>query len=154
MTVALIDDQALSAVLRGRTARPLGGRKIATTGCWYVRLCQAALAASERTGMLSSPFANLSEPQRVRAINSLIELPDEIELLSLRHLGRVIGRLRSRHSLNLLAAEALAAATALEAEVFLSAPSPKLEVAIVAEGRRWNRLPGLGRREQEHPGPS
>jgi len=104
--------------------------------------------------MLSSPFANLSEPQRVRAINSLIELPDEIELLSLRHLGPVIGRLRSRHSLNLLAAEALAAATALEADVFLSAPSPKLEVAIVAEGRRWNRLPGLGRREQEHPGPS
>lgn len=141
MTVALIDDQALSAVLRGRAARPLDGRKIATTGCWYVRLCQAALAARKRTGMLSSHFAKLTEGERIQAINSLIELPDEIELLSLRHLGPAIGRLRSRHLLNLLAAEALAAATALEADVFLSAPSPKLEGALVAEGRRWTRLP-------------
>ena len=154
MTVALIDDQALSAVLRGRTARPLRGRKIATTGCWYVRLCQAALAATERTGMLSGPFADLTEGQRARAVNSLIELPDEIELLSLRHLGPVIGRLRSRHSLSLVAAEALAAATALGADVFLSTPSPNLEEAIVAEGRRWNRLPRSGRREPERPEPS
>jgi hypothetical protein len=55
--------------------------------------------------------------------------------LSLRDLGPVIGHLRARHDLNILAMEALAAASRLEADVFLSAPSPRLLDALRAEGR-------------------
>ena len=60
--------------------------------------------------------------------------------LSLRHLAPEIGRLRGRHSLNILGMEVLAAALGLEAVVFLSAPSPRLEAALHAEHRRWRHL--------------
>ena len=136
MSVALIDDQALSAVLRGSTPRPLRRKRLATTGYWYVRLCQAALGASERPGALLAPLQALPPKQRDRALAALLELPEEIELLGLRDLGPVIGRLRQRHALNVLAAEALAAAVVLDAAVYLSAPSPRLEQALQAEGLR------------------
>lgn len=141
MTVALIDDRALGAVLRGDPPTPLAARPLATTGCWYVRLCQAVLSATERPGVLSPPFEELPEAHRRRAVDALIELPVQIELLSPRHLGLAIGRLRQRHSLNLLAGEAVAAANHLDAEVFLSATSPMLEQALAIEGRTWARLP-------------
>jgi hypothetical protein len=141
VTIALIDDQALSAVLRQKTPRTLRGREIATTGYWYVRLCQAALGSSGHAGVLSGPFAQLSPSQRERAVDLLLELPDEIQLLSLRSLGPGIARLRSAHQLNIMSIEVVAAAKALGAEVFLSAPSPKLEIALEGEGCRWSRLP-------------
>lgn len=141
MNVALVDDQALSAILRGEAPAVLARRSIATTGCWYVRLCQAVLAATARPGVLYGSFERLPEPQRRRAVEALIELPTEIDLVSLRLLGPVIGRLRHQHSLNLLAGEAVAAANHLDADVFLSAPSPLLEQALAVEGRTWSRLP-------------
>jgi hypothetical protein len=52
----------------------------------------------------------------------------------LRDLGPTIGRLRSRHQLNILGLEVLASATRLDAHVHLSAKSPKLEAALAAEG--------------------
>jgi hypothetical protein len=65
----------------------------------------------------------------------LLVLPVSIGLLSLRELGPLIGQLRARYDLNIFAMEALAAASRLEAEVFLSAPSPRLIDALSAEGR-------------------
>jgi len=140
VTVALIDDQALGAVLRNKTPRLLRRRQLATTGYWYIRLCQAALSSSGHAGVLSGPFAQLPQPQRERAVNLLLELPAEIELLSLRQLGPDIGRLRAHHQLNILAIEVLAAAMTLNAEVFLSAPSPALQAALTAEGCDWRHL--------------
>ena len=140
MTVALIDDQALGAVLRGEAPALLGGRVLATTGGWYVRLCQAVLSATERPGVLSRRFEELPDKHRHQAVDALVELPVQIELVSLRHLGPAIGRLRQRHSLNLLTGEAVAAAKHLGADVFLSAPSPMLEQALAIEGRTWARL--------------
>lgn len=55
--------------------------------------------------------------------------------MSLRDLGAVSGQLRRRHDLNVLAMEALAAAVHLGADVFISGPSPNLQVALAAEGR-------------------
>ncbi len=140
MTFALIDDQALGAVLRSQTPRVLRRRQLATTGHWYVRLCQSALRSPGHAGVLSGPFAGLPAEQRDRAVDLLLALPAEIELLSLRRLAPDIGRLRVGHQLNILSIEALASAKALDAEVFLTAPSPKLEEALTIEGCRWRRL--------------
>jgi hypothetical protein len=132
--IQLVDDRLLGRILRGGQA-PKPDAEIFTTGYWYVRLCQAVLGASSRKGVLSAPFEALPPDARARALQALLELPDTIGLLSLRELGPLIGQLRETHDLNILGMEALAAATRLEAEVFLSAPSPRLEGALQAEGR-------------------
>jgi hypothetical protein len=44
--------------------------------------------------------------------------------------------LRNRHDLNILGMEVLAAAVHLEADVYLSAPSPQLQEALIRESRR------------------
>lgn len=130
--IQLVDDRRLGAILRGGPA-PDPDAEVFTTGSWYVRLCQAVLAAASRPGKLSGPLADLPEPTRSRAIEALLELPDTIGLVSLRDLGPTIGRLRARHQLNILGMEALAAAVHLDAHVYLSSSSPKLEAALVAE---------------------
>jgi hypothetical protein len=130
MTIALIDDQFLGQVLRGRTPRALASKQLYTTGYWYVRLCQAVLGAQERIGVLSGPFGELPDDLRASAINTVLKLPGEIGLLSLRDLAPTIAQLREHHQLNLLSIEALAAASQLEAQVFLSASSPMLEAAL------------------------
>ena len=130
MTIALIDDQHLGQVLRGRTPRPLTSKELYTTGYWYVRLCQAVLGVQERLGVLSGPFAGLPAGLRASAVNAVLELPSEIGLISLRELAPTIARLREDHQLNVLSIEVLAAATRLDAQVFLSAPSPMLEAAL------------------------
>lgn len=109
-------------------------RQLYTTGCWYVRLCQAVLNKRSQRGVLSGPFSDLAEPLRGRAVAALLELPDDIGLISLRELGPMIGRLRQDHDLNIMSSEALAAAVHLRADVHLSAPSPMLEAALRAEG--------------------
>lgn len=133
MTVALIDDQLLGQVLRGRTPRSLISKELYTTGHWYVRLCQAVMSASERRGVLSQPFAQLPPALRQRAMNAVLELPAQIGLISLRDLAPTIAQLRQHHQLNILSIEALAAAVHLGAAVHLSAPSPLLEAALQHE---------------------
>jgi hypothetical protein len=134
MSVVLIDDQQLSAVLRGSPPRITARKQIFTTGYWYVRLCQAVLGRTGTSGTLSRPFTHLPASAREQAAAALLELPREIGLLSLRDLGPRMGQLRARHTLNVLGMEALAAAVQLEATVILSAPSPKLEAALEVEG--------------------
>lgn len=133
----VVDDQLLSVVLRGES---LPGHldssgPIFTTGYWYVRLCQAALGVADRPGALSAPCAALPPDRRERALAALLELPDEIGLISLRVLAPVIAQLRVRHRLNILSIEAVAAAVHLGATVALSVRSPRLEAALAAEGR-------------------
>jgi hypothetical protein len=130
---ALVDDYLISDVLRRGRPAPLGRRDIFTTGYWYVRLCQAVLGERDSPGSLSGPFASLPEHLRTRAMAALMELPDSIGLVSLRELAPLIGSLRRDHSLNILGMEALAAAKYLEADVFLSAASPRLEEALAGE---------------------
>jgi hypothetical protein len=131
--IQLVDDQRLGAILRGDPL-PNPDAAVFTTGYWYVRLCRAVLTATAQAGKLSGPFVGLPEPARSRAIGALLALPETIGLVSLRDLGPSIGRLRSRHQLNILGMEALAAAIHLEAQVLLSVNSPKLEAALEAEG--------------------
>lgn len=146
MTVALIDDQHLGTVLRGEAPRALASKELYTTGYWYVRLCQAVLGAQERMGTLSKPFAELPEELRERALAAVLELPADIGMVSMRELGPTIARLRQDHQLNILGIEALAAATHLGADVYLSASSPQLEQALRAKDLRVRVNPPAKRR--------
>jgi hypothetical protein len=64
-----------------------------------------------------------------------MELPEEVGLVSLRRLGPLIGQLRRNYDLNILGMEVLSASIHLGADVFLSAPSPRLQEALHREGR-------------------
>lgn len=131
----LVDDQILSDLLRGESP-PRPEELVYTTGCWYVRLCQAALSSTV-SGALSGTFTELPPRVLPQALQALLELPDEIGLVSLRTLAPLIGQLRTRHRrLNLLSVEAVAAALYLDADVYLLTPSPPLQEAIAAEGRQ------------------
>ena len=132
--IDLVDHQLLGSVLGGASS-PRREASIFTTGYFYVRLCQALLGSSAAAGLLSAPFATLPGESHFRAIQLLLELPEEIGLVSLRELAPVIGKLRVRHDPNILGMEALAAAVHLEADVYLSAPSPRLEEALRREAR-------------------
>lgn len=134
-TVHLVDDRELSRRLRTASGAV---EEVYTTGCWYVRLCQAV--AASRGGMLSAPLLQLSPARREAALRAILELPSAIGLVSLRDLAPRIGRLRTQHQLNLLSAEALAAAIHLEAEVHLSSAAPGLEAALQAHGCQVHRL--------------
>lgn len=131
----LVDDQILSRILRG-CSPPKRRAPVFTTGYWYMRLCQAVLGAADRTGVLSGPSSMLPTEARSRAMRALLELPDSIGLVSLRELGPLIGHHRQHHELNILGMEALAAAIYLDADVYLSATSPRLEAALRREGVR------------------
>jgi len=132
--IDLIDDRVLGSVLRGSSS-PRPNASIYTTGISYVRLCQAVLGSSAATGVLSAPFASLPGGLHAQMMRSLLQLPEEIGLLNLRELAPVIGQLRVRYNLNTLGMEVLAAAVSLEADVYLSASSPRLEDALQHEGR-------------------
>jgi hypothetical protein len=134
VSAVLVDDQHLSAILRGRSPHLGSSASIYTTGYWYVRLCRAVLGRARDTGSLSAPFARLPVDRQQQALAALLELRDDIGLVSLRALGPRIGQLRVRHSLNILGMEALAAALHLNAKVVLSASSPQLEAALATEG--------------------
>ena len=131
----LVDDRVLSGLLRG-VSPPHPDESVYTTGCWYVRLCQAALS-SPISGALSGSFTELPPRLLPGALQTLLELPDDIGLVSLRTLAPLIGQLRTRHrKINLLSVEALAAALYLNADVYLLTPSPPLQEAFFAEGRQ------------------
>ena len=139
LVTQIVDDQLLGAILRGDDP-PRPDEPVFTTGYWYARLCQSVLNAAERAGALSAPVTALPESLRRRATEALLELPTGIGLVSLRELGPLIGRLRQRHQLNLPGIEALAAAVYLDADVYVSAPSPRLQAALTAESRHYAAL--------------
>ena len=115
----LVDDHILLSLLLGeepRELRPRGGL-IATTGLWYHRLCRA-LADQAVVGSMSRRLGSVSPEVAAGVIAAVIELPESVELVSLRALGWPMGELvRDGARLNLLSLEALAAARFLNAEI-------------------------------------
>lgn len=137
----LVDDQILAAHLQGRFVVP-SGDALYTTGYWYVRLC---LAVSRRMGgTLSGPFAALPPQRRQAAVSAVLQLPEDIGLLSLRQLGPVIGEIGTRHRpMNVLTREALAAAVELSATVLIAEgnENPTLIAGLEAEGLPFTVTP-------------
>ena len=134
MGTVLVDDHVLLRILlddEPDELRPLGAG-LATTGLWYHRLCRA-LADQTVVGSMSRRLGSGDSGMAADVIAAVVDLPDNIELLTLRTLGWPMAELvRSGIRLNLLSLEALAAARHLEAEICLAAADqnrPLLEAA-------------------------
>ncbi|HVM63928.1 MAG TPA: hypothetical protein VMU14_03645 [Acidimicrobiales bacterium] len=134
----LIDDRLLRAVLLEREPPALRrirrGDRVATTGTWLYRLCQA-VADSTIQGSLSGPLAQLPPELRLAVTGKLVTLPAEIAVASLRDLVWDMGQLVHRRAVNLIALEALAAARHHGATICVGQGnrSPRLEAAATAE---------------------
>lgn len=118
----LLDDHLLLTVLLGRepTALRPDGARIATTGLWYHRLCRA-LIDSTVVGSMSRQLSGLAPAAASAVIASVVRLPEDIEIVSLRTLGWPMAELLSGgFRLNLLSLEAIAAARAIDAEMCLA----------------------------------
>jgi hypothetical protein len=118
----IIDDHLLLRLLledEPPELRP-NGAAIGTTGLWYHRLCRA-LSDQTVVGSISRRLGQVDKSVAAGVIEAVIELPDSIELLSLRSLGWPMADLvHGGARLNLLSLEALAAARHLSAEICLA----------------------------------
>ena len=122
MSTVLLDDHLLLRVLlddEPRALRPTGAT-VATTGLWYHRLCRA-LADTTVIGSMSKRLGAADDAVAADVLGAVIELPDTIELVSLRTLGWPMGKLvHAGVQLNLLSLEALTAARYLSADICLA----------------------------------
>lgn len=122
MSVVLIDDHLLLRLLLDEEPQDLRtpGTAIATTGLWYHRLCRA-LADQAVVGSMSKRLGAIENDVAASALASVIELPETVEVVSLRSLGWPMAELvHAGARLNLLSLEALAAARQRSAEICLA----------------------------------
>ena len=123
MSTLLLDDHLLLRVLLDEepaSLRPRGAA-LATTGLWYHRLCRA-VADEAVIGSMSRRLGAVDDAVAAHVLNAVIDLPDSIELVSLRTIGWPMGELvHAGARLNLLSLEALAAARHLSADICLAA---------------------------------
>ncbi len=98
----------------------------------FVVLAFARALARPGQGALSGALAASSEEEQHRVHNALDHLPAEIGLLSMRRLVPVMAALPGQ--LNLLTAEAVAAAVVLGARIAISTASPILTAAADSVG--------------------
>jgi hypothetical protein len=109
MSAVTVDDHLLREVLAGDMprllARLLRQNDLATTNLFYYRLCRAGLEA--RGGALTGSWPLERREQTVR---TLLELPEDIEILSMESLAFRMAELAREYRLSALCAEAIAAA--------------------------------------------
>lgn len=118
----LVDDHLLLRILLGDEPRELrpAGATLATTGLWYHRLCRA-LADGAVVGSMSRQLGSTRPRTAADVIAALIDLPEHVEMPSLRTLAWPMAELaRAGVRLNLLSLEAIAAARHLDAEICLA----------------------------------
>ena len=137
----VVDDFLLLEFTVGRPPARLSGQAVHTTGAWYFRLSQALRPGASR-GRLSRRLAELPDPLRARALAAMDGLPANVGLLSLRRTIPVVRRLDPGGRLNLLAAEALASAYILRADVLVSTDTPLLREACSEAGLGYETLSG------------
>lgn len=119
MSTVLLDDHLVLRLLlddEPSTLRPVGAT-IATTGLWYHRLCRA-VANETVVGSMSRRLGAVDDAVASDVLGAVVDLPDTIELISLRTLGWPMGELvHAGARLNLLSLEALASARHLAADI-------------------------------------
>lgn len=133
----VIDDRLLLDVVVGSATpavepylRAAERRQLYTTGYWYWRLARAI--AHPTGGSLSGPFAGMAEEDRGQVLAAMASLPDSIGIFNLRRLVPVMAALPGQ--VNILTAEAVAAAIVLDASIAVVATSAMLDHAAAAAG--------------------
>jgi hypothetical protein len=114
---------------------------IHTTMYWYYRACRAAVAGAG--GHLSGPFGGVPQGEQQRAIASMLQLPSNVGLPETRQTVPQMVDVATRHpQLNLLNLEAVAAASTLEATIWLSpkGASGVLPSVLDMEGISWKTV--------------
>jgi hypothetical protein len=135
----VIDDRLLIEALLVGIDR--NDETIHTTVYWYYRACRAAVAGAG--GHLSGPFADVPQAEQQRAIASMLQLPVDVGLPEARQtVPRMVDVATRYPQLNLLNLEAVAAASTLEAIVWLSPPgaSGVLPRVLDSEGISWETV--------------
>lgn len=120
----LIDDALVLRTVVGPIPAPLAGEGLATTTCWWWRLLSALRRAAE--GSLSRAVLGLEAHERAAVEAAVDVLPSLIEVPDIRVLLPLMGDLHRDHRLNLLSAEALAAAAVLGLPVAVATDNPPL----------------------------
>jgi hypothetical protein len=87
-------------------------------------------------------MGDLTPQQQARVVSSVERLPDEIGLLGLRELVPVMTALNVGRRLNLLTAEAVAAAVVLNASIVVTTDSALLTDACTRLGVEVSRVMG------------
>lgn len=131
----LIDDRLLAGVIRAGSTAGLGpgANRVATTGLWFFRLCRAARAPLR--GTLTRALGDPTVDDQIALVRE-VRLPSFVSLVSLADLAPTMATLSTRHRLNVLGLEALAAALHLGVGIHVAASNvgPKLRAAAAAEG--------------------
>jgi len=129
----LVGDVVLLRVLAGSPPAQALRTGIYTTGMWYFRLGQA-LRSGPPGGALSRRLAELPSDRQLRVLQLIDSLPDSIGLIGQRRLVPIIRRLDPEARLNLLAAEAFAAAHVTGSSVLVATDAPLLRQACHGAG--------------------
>lgn len=141
MSHVVLDDHLLRDLLVDKPptalSRILRTRNPATTNLYHLRLCRSVVAA--QGGTLTGAWS----ADRRRALGrSLISLPDEIRIVSMRALAFDMAVLAEDHGLSSLGSEAIAACQVLDAPLYVdeSDHGPRIEAAATANGISYRRV--------------
>ncbi len=140
--VVVLDDRLLIEELLVGLPRRGRHADLCTTTYWYFRACRAAVAGAG--GQLSGPFLGLAGAEQGRAIQSLLELREDISLPDPRATVPLMAEIAIRHPrLNIMNLEAAATARHFGATVWLSEPAAAgvLGEVLTAERIRWRPVP-------------
>jgi hypothetical protein len=141
VSYAVLDDHLLRDVLAGEQGRHLGrlmaSNELATTNLYYVRLCKSVVGA--RGGSLTGGW---SSERRRELGRRLLELPNSIQIPSMRLIGYRVAELAERGKISTLGAESVAAAEHLEASlcVWEGDDGPGIRAAARAAGVRYRTI--------------
>jgi hypothetical protein len=127
--VILVDDHLLAERFRDEGFGPMPS-PLATTCCWWWRL-SAAVSGGRSGAALTN---RLGDGDLHRAALAIDALSDVVEIIDIRTLIPMMSRIAATFRLNLPAAEALAAATALDADVVVGQDTPRLREACRVRG--------------------
>jgi hypothetical protein len=141
VSVVVLDDHLLRDVLATEQTRSLArlvdGNEVATTNLYYVRLCRSVVAAGG--GKLTGQW---SAEGRKELGRRLLELPDSISIVPMRHIGFRVAELIDSQRVSTLGAEAIAAAEYLTASlcVWEGDDGPGIRQGALATGVPYRTL--------------
>ena len=139
----VVDDRLLFDVIAGTEPAELldvAGDGVATTFSWYYRLARA-VATDRIEGALSRHYVGLPADRQAEVRRVLDDLSDRVEIVSPKESVPVMSALATMATVNMLTADAVAAALILDAPILVSTRSDLLERAASVAGVPTRHLP-------------